>query len=99
MEDKLLSLEEFKSKLEERKQKMIEDAKNGKLFFADYSSVSLFKSVRRAIRRGHMTIFGEVAPKRPFNNRANTSSRRGVHSRVLNEEKKRIYGQLKVAGI
>lgn len=37
---------------------------------------------------------GVVAPKRPFNNRANTSKRPGVHSRTTNQIKKKIYAQL-----
>lgn len=37
---------------------------------------------------------GVAAPKRPFNNRANTSKRPGVHSRTMNQMKKRIYAQL-----
>ena len=37
---------------------------------------------------------GVAAPKRPFNNRANTSRRPGVHSRTTNQIKKKIYAQL-----
>lgn len=70
-------------------------------YLAEYSglktfeSVSKFKSVNRAIKRGHVTSNGLIAPKRPFNNRANTSKRRYVHSRSTNELKKEIYGQFK----
>lgn len=60
-----------------------------------WRAASLVKSVRRAIRRGRVTFYGTIAPKRPFNNRANSSVRDGVHSRVNNELKKRIYGQIK----
>lgn len=60
-----------------------------------YDGVHRFKSVRRAMRRGHMTSEGIVMPRRPFNNKANTSKRKGVHSRSTNELKKKIYGQLK----
>lgn len=60
-----------------------------------YEGVHRFKSIRRAIRRGHVTTEGIIIPKRPFNNRANTSKRKGVHSRSTNELKKKIYGQLK----
>ena len=42
----------------------------------------------RAYRRG------VGIPNHPFNNRANTSKRKGKHSRALNERKKRIYEQL-----
>lgn len=65
------------------------------LHLITYDGVHRFKSVRRAMRRGHMTSEGIVMPRRPFNNRANTSKRKGVHSRSTNELKKRIYGQLK----
>ena len=60
-----------------------------------YDGVRRFKSIRRAIKRGHVTTEGIVMPRRPFNNKANTSKRKGVHSRSTNELKKKIYGQLK----
>lgn len=59
-----------------------------------YYGVEQFKSVRRAIRRGNCTITGIIVPKRPFNNRGNTSERSGKHSREFNELKKSIYGTL-----
>ena len=65
------------------------------LYLITYDGVHRFKSVRRAMRRGHMTAEGIVMPRRPFNNRANTSKRKEVHSRSTNELKKKIYGQLK----
>ena len=65
------------------------------LHLITYDGVHRFKSVRRAMRRGHVTAEGIVMPRRPFNNRANTSKRKGVHSRSTNELKKKIYGQLK----
>ena len=65
------------------------------LHLITYDGVHRFKSVRRAMRRGHMTSEGIVMPRRPFNNRANTSKRKGVHSRSTNELKEKIYGQLK----
>ena len=40
-------------------------------------------------------MVGTILPKRPFNNRANTSKRKGVHSRVMNEQKKEAYGFIK----
>lgn len=54
------------------------------------------RSIRRAIKRGR--IVGEtltLAPKRPFNNRANTCKRKGAHSRNMNVAKQRIYGEFK----
>lgn len=65
------------------------------LHLITYDGVHKFKSIRRAIRRGHVTTKGIIIPRRPFNNRANTSKRKGVHSRGTNELKKKIYGQLK----
>lgn len=70
-------------------------------YLAEYSglktfeAVSKFKSVNKAIRRGHVVPNGLIIPKRPFNNRANTSKRKGVHSRGTNELKKQIYEQFK----
>lgn len=56
----------------------------------NYLAVSKFKSVRRAIKRGHLDlIFGIPYPSRPFNNRKSTIGR------SHNQKKKRIYGQLK----
>lgn len=55
----------------------------------NYSAVSKFKSVRRAIRRGHMDlIFGLVYPNRPFNNRKPTTGR------AHNQLKKKVYGRI-----
>lgn len=56
---------------------------------------SKFKSMGRAYRRGHIHYDGTLYPRKPYNNRKNTSSRRGVCSRVLNEEKRKIYGYIK----
>lgn len=63
------------------------------LYLRTYEAVKEFKSVRRAIRRGKVTEQGWIAPKRPFNNRGNSSTR-GVHSRKENEFKKNMYGQI-----
>ena len=60
-----------------------------------YNVISEFKSVRRAIRRGNISPIGLSVPNRPFNNRGNTSKRTNIHSRSMNEYKKRIYEQLK----
>lgn len=54
-----------------------------------YSAVSKYKSIRRAIRKGHITSWGEEVPKRPFNNRKRTSGRE------LQITKENIYGELK----
>lgn len=58
-----------------------------------FDAVGKFKSVRRAIKRGHVSPLGEVYPKRPFNNRKPTPGRK------FNEDKKNIYGQIKCGRI
>ena len=90
----LLSEEAFKEKLTEfkdgigeykkREQKKIDEfTKNGTLCLTDFSGIKKFKSIRRAIRRGHVSIYGQVYPHRPFKNIKN------------NRYKRIIYGQLK----
>lgn len=63
------------------------------LYLKWFDAVRQFKSVRRAIRRGDVTESGIIVPRRPFNNRGNSSTR-GVHSRKENEFKKNMYGQI-----
>ena len=65
------------------------------LHLITYDGVHRFKSIRRAMRRGHVTTEGIIMPRRPFNNKANTCKRKGHHSRTINERKKMIYEQLK----
>ena len=64
-----------------------------------FEGVKKFKSVQRAIRRGLMMSNDIIFPKRPFNNRGNSSKRKGVHSREMNERKKKIYGTLKTTAV
>ena len=54
-------------------------------------AVPRVRSIRRAMKRGRLTQYGILIAKRPFNNRANTSSRKGKNSRFVNEIKKRDY--------
>jgi hypothetical protein len=86
-ESALMSNEEFKE--------YIETNKNRPLNLMSYIATQRFKSIRRAIRRGSVNMFGTILPDRPFNNRGNTSSRKGKHSRSTNELKKRIYAGIK----
>ena len=85
-----ISEEEFKEQIHQAAvanyQQVIEDFRNGILYLRDYSGVKKFKSIRRAIRRGHVSIFGEVYPKRPFKNIA---SKKGN----VTYRKKRLYEQ------
>ena len=87
---KPISEEEFRKQIHEAAianyNKVIEDFKKGILHLRDYSGVRKFKSIRRAIRRGHVSIFGEVYPKRPF---TNIKSKKGN----ITYMKKRLYEQ------
>ena len=100
VERALMSEEEFKKYLG-NKADIVEDSLTVEnpltetLNLRDYRAVGKFKSIRRAIRKGLVSPSGTMCPKRPFNNRANTGRREGHHSRVMNEVKKSIYGQLK----
>lgn len=59
--------------------------------WSTYTAISKFKSIRRAIKRGHVDLFlGIVYPRRSYNNRRPTAGR------AHNELKKRIYGQLQL---
>lgn len=70
---------------------------DGTLSFREYSSCSKYKSVRRAIKRGHLSIYGDHYPKRPFSNKKRkkgtwTDDRRVIHKEMkhiqkLNQEK------------
>lgn len=44
-----------------------------------------FRSVKRAIKRGLVSLYGVIYPKRPFNNRKSTKGR------YENELKKKLY--------
>lgn len=56
--------------------------------YTSYQATSSFKSLRRAIRRGHVDLYtGMVFPRKPFNNRKPTLGRKH------NELKKNIYAQ------
>ena len=69
------------------REKLEEDFNAGILHLVDYSGVRKFKSIRRAIKRGHVSVFGEVYPHRPFKN---ISSKRGY----LHFMQKSYYEQL-----
>jgi hypothetical protein len=61
------------------------------LMLKSFEGVGQFKSIVRAIRKGYVTPYGYVAPRRPFNNRKD-KSRSG---RGLNTIKKGIYADIK----
>lgn len=89
VERPLMGEEEFKDYLKDNRVDIVKDFyENNILHPRTYEAVKRFKSVRRAIRRGHISLDGVIYPKRPFNN---AKHKRGS----LNDEKKRIYEQLK----
>lgn len=94
MEEKLveqnpMQLEEFKDKIAEvaeaNRKKVYEDFNKGTLYLKSYIGVSKYKSIRRAIRRGHVSIWGDLYPRRPYNNRKSNPQRKKLRE---------IYGQV-----
>lgn len=89
VERTLMGEEEFKDYLKDNRVDIVKDFyENNILHLRTYEAVKRFKSVRRAIKRGHISLDGVIYPKRPFNN---AKHKKGS----LNDEKKRIYEQLK----
>lgn len=66
-----------------------------KLSLFSNRGVTLFKSLSRAYQRNLIAPDGTIYPTRPFHNKKNTSKRKGVHSRTINELKKRYYESIK----
>ena len=91
-----MSEEEFTHHMETHRADLVGDFyEKDILHLRTYEVVSKCKSIRRAIKRGQVSLDGVFFPKRPFNNRANTCKRKGHYSRTINERKKMIYEQLK----
>lgn len=89
VERPLMSEGEFKDYMEKNRVDIVGDFyERGILHLRTYEAVSRFKSVRRAIRRGHISLDGVIYPKKPFNN---AKHKKGS----LNDEKKRIYERLR----
>ena len=89
VERPLMGEDEFKDYLKDNRVDFVKDFyENNILHLRTYEAVKRFKSVRRAIKRGHISLDGVIYPKRPFNN---VKHKKGS----LNDEKKRIYEQLK----
>lgn len=96
VERSLMNEEEFKDYLEKNRVDVVGDFyERNILHLVTYEAVGKFKSIRRAIRRGHVSLEGIIFPKRPFKNKANTCKRKKHHSGTINERKKMIYEQLK----
>lgn len=89
IERPLMSEEEFKDYMKKNRVDIVGDFyERGILHLRTYEAVSRLKSIRRAIRRSHISLDGFIYPKRPFNN-----AKHGKNS--LNDRKKMIYEQLK----
>lgn len=89
VERTLMGEEEFKDYLKDNRVDIVKDFyENNILHLRTYEAVKRLKSVRRAIKRDHISLDGIIYPKRPFNN---AKHKKGS----LNDEKKRIYEQLK----
>lgn len=89
VERPLMGEEEFKDYLKDNRVDIVKDFyEDNILHLRTHEAVKRFKSVRRAIKRGHNSLDGVIYPKRPFNN---AKHKKGS----LNDEKKRIYEQLK----
>lgn len=89
VERPLMGEEEFKDYIEKNRVDFVEDLhKKNIIHLRTFDAVNRFKSIRRAMRRGHVSLDGVILPKRPFNNSK-------CKSNSLNNIKKRIYGMLK----
>lgn len=89
IERPLMSEEEFKDYIKKNRVDIVGDFyERGILHLRTYEAISRFKSVGRAIRRGHISLDGFIYPKRPFNNAKHSKN-------SLNDRKKMIYEQLK----
>ena len=60
---------------------------DGTLSLRTFAAVSRYRSVRRAIRRGHVSLYGDIYPNRPFSNRKRkkgtaTYDRRMIHGQL-----------------
>ena len=89
IERPLMSEEEFKEYLAKNRVDVVGDFyEKGILHLRTFEAVKRFKSVRKAIRRGHVSLDGFIYPKRPFNNAKHKKN-------SLNDTKKMIYEQLK----
>lgn len=71
---------------------------NSEIVLITFDGVRKCRSVFRAVRRGHVSPTGVIYPDRPYNNRANTSKRKGIHSRMFNQIKRSIYDRLSNTG-
>lgn len=92
---KPISQEQFKvvaKNLAEQRhlERMAAFRKDGFLSFRTFIAVDRYRHVRRAIRRGHVSIYGDIYPTRPFNNR-----KRGPGT--ITYERRKVYEQFRNA--
>lgn len=85
----ILDSRKEEKKVEDKVEKVL-DTDTNTLHLLDYSQVKKFKSIRRAIRRGHVTPIGTLIPKRPFNN---TSPRNKRGKLTINGQIQQFYEQ------
>lgn len=88
-----ISMEEFKERAKEiAAHNHLERAKlfldQGFLSLRRFEGVSKFKSVRRAIRRGHASLYGDIYPNRPFSNKKRDKGTETYNRRM-------VYGQFR----
>lgn len=89
LERDLMSEEEFKDYMEKNRVDIVKDFyEKNILHLKSLDAINKFKSIRRAIKRGHVSVDGIIYPNRPFNNRKHGKS-------SLNNRKRVIYEQLK----
>lgn len=104
IEQQPVSEQEFKEKIHDvaiaNRKKVLDDFEDGVIYLRDYRGVRKFKSVRRAIRRGHVSLFGDVYPDRPFNNRKRnkkgdvTYRKRKIYEQLIRDSKEAHQGGL-----
>ena len=92
---KPISQEEFRevatSLADQRHEERVKEFKNyGILSLRNYICVQRYRHIRRAIRRGHVSLYGDMYPRRPFNNR-----HRGPGT--ITYERRRVYEQFRNA--
>lgn len=90
----VMNEESYRKLLENNRELFNQEVAEGILHLKDYYCTKHFKSVRRAIKKGYMSVWGDIYPRRPFNNRKNTCKRKGHHSRKLSNISREVYGQL-----
>ena len=89
IERSLMSEEEFSEYLSKNRVDPHEDFyKKQILHLRSYEGINKYRSIRRAIRSGLVSIDGFIYPKRPFNNTR-------CHKHSINYRKKMIYERLK----